>query len=185
MPERTCIATREKADQSDLIRLLRSPDGEVLVDYRGRLGGRGAWVLPRRAAIATLEKKPRILSRALRGPVKTEGLLTAVLAANRLAVEGALSLAARSGSVVGGGERVRGALRSDRAAALVLASDASPRGSKDLTRRAGVLPVVVLHFDRDALGAHVGRGPRAELVVLRGKAGDYLLRELHRWLALR
>ena len=185
MPERTCVATREKADQADLIRLIRSPEGEVLVDYRGRLGGRGAWVLPRRDAIAKLEKRPRILSRTLHGPVKTEGLLAAVQDANRLAVEGALSLAARSGSVVGGGERVRGALKSDRAAALILAGDASPRGFQDLTRRAGDLPVVVLHFDRDSLGAHVGRGPRAALVVLRGKAGDYLLRELRRWLALR
>ncbi len=186
MPERTCVATRVKADQRELIRLVRSPDdGRVVVDYRGRLPGRGAWVTPSRGALQKLEQRPKVLAKVLRGPVAVEGLLDQVLFANRAAVEQALSLAARSGSVVGGGERVRGALQSERACALILACDASPRGSADLTRRARDLPVVTLHLDREALGARIGRGPRAALVVMRGKAGDYLSRELRRWAALR
>ncbi len=164
---------------------MRSPDGQVLVDYRGKLPGRGAWVTPSRAALEKLEKRPKGLVKALRGPVEVEGLLAQAQAANQAAVEQALSLAGRSGSVVGGGDRVRGALKSERAVALILANDASPRGSADLTRRARDLPVVTLHLDREALGGRIGRGPRAALVVMRGKAGNYLLRELRRWSALR
>jgi predicted RNA-binding protein YlxR (DUF448 family) len=185
MPERTCVATREKADQKDLIRLIRAPDGQILVDYRGRLTGRGAWVKPELRALERLQDRPRILGKVLRGPVQVAGLVEQVQAANLSAVLQSLSLAARSGSLVGGGERVRGALKSDRACALILASDASPRGSADLSRRARNLPVVTLPLDRDALGAQIGRGSRAALVVMRGKAGNYLLRELQRWTALR
>ncbi len=172
MPERTCVATRERADQDALLRLVRTPDGQVVVDYRGRLPGRGAWVKPARSALELLERKPKILSKVLRGPVRVEGLLAQAQASNQAALEHALSLASRSGSVVGGGDRVRTALNSGRATALILAADASPRGSADLARRAGGLPVVTLPLDRETLGARIGRGPRAALVVLRGKAGE-------------
>jgi uncharacterized protein len=185
MAERTCVATRVKADQSELIRLSLAPDGQVVVDYRGRLPGRGAWVTPSREAFEALQKRPKALAKVLQGPVQVEGLLDQARVANLAAVELALSLASRSGSVVGGGDRVRGALKSERACALILACDASPRGSADLAGRARDLPVVTLHLDRDTLGARIGRGPRAALVVMRGKAGNYLLRELRRWAALR
>jgi predicted RNA-binding protein YlxR (DUF448 family) len=43
-PERTCVGCRRAAGKLDLIRVVRTPEGEVLVDADGRAPGRGAYV---------------------------------------------------------------------------------------------------------------------------------------------
>lgn len=185
IPERTCIATREAADPEELVRLVAGPDGLVHVDYRRRLPGRGAWVTPSRAAVEVLERKPAIAARALRAEVRTEGLLQRVREANRAALTEAISVAARSGSVIGGGERTREAIVSPRALALLIAADASERVIADLISRAPAVPSFEVPWTVPELGAHVGKGPRSSLVVLDGRPGRRLLRELRRFASLR
>ena len=41
---RTCIVTRDKRPKRELIRILRTPDGNVCCDPSGRADGRGAYV---------------------------------------------------------------------------------------------------------------------------------------------
>ncbi len=185
MAVRTCLATRRKADRSELIRLVLAPGGRVEVDWRGRLPGRGAWVTPSRQAVERLQAKPGLLRRALGGEVEVDGLLERVRAANVRALADALTLAHRAGCLRSGGERVRAALGGPGAAALLLASDASPRLAEDLRRRAGDLPVFELPWDREALGRLLGKGPRAAIVVVGGAPTRPLLRELRRLAALR
>ena len=184
--ERMCVVTRERRPPQDLVRLVLSPQGRVEVDYRSKLQGRGAWVLPQRALIEKLEKHPKILTRPLKATsITADGLLERVRAANVQAVLDGLSICARAGALTGGKDGVRGAISSGAALAVVLADDASPRLTQDLIRRADPLPVVVIPLDRDRLGAKVGKGPRAALAVRRGRPGRHLLNELHRLVALR
>ncbi len=42
-PRRTCIACRESSDKKQLVRFALDPKGNVLVDYRQRLPGRGVY----------------------------------------------------------------------------------------------------------------------------------------------
>lgn len=42
-PQRTCLGCRTVFDQKQLLRFVLSPQKEVVVDYRGRLPGRGAY----------------------------------------------------------------------------------------------------------------------------------------------
>lgn len=42
-PVRTCVACRKRASRADLLRVVLS-DGQLLVDDRAVLPGRGAWV---------------------------------------------------------------------------------------------------------------------------------------------
>ena len=44
IPLRTCVITREKLPKKDLLRIVRTPEGEVLVDETGKMNGRGAYV---------------------------------------------------------------------------------------------------------------------------------------------
>jgi hypothetical protein len=44
IPLRTCIACRQKRPKRDLIRVVRTPDGSIQVDPRGKQAGRGAYV---------------------------------------------------------------------------------------------------------------------------------------------
>ena len=43
-PQRTCIACRQTGDKRGLIRLVRTPDGQVVVDPTGKRAGRGAYL---------------------------------------------------------------------------------------------------------------------------------------------
>ena len=46
-PERSCIACRESRSKRDLIRVVRTPSGEVALDLTGKLSGRGAYLCKR------------------------------------------------------------------------------------------------------------------------------------------
>jgi hypothetical protein len=177
--------TRRKADPLDLVRLVLSPEGELFVDYRAKLPGRGAWVLPEKGVLERLEKQPKLLQRAFRRPVETEGILQKVQDSNRLAVQNALSLAARSGVLIGGGKRVREALAGPRCLGVIFAEDASPRLKRDLLSRVTDLLGYELTADRVALGAQIGKGPRAALAIIDSQPGRHLIRELQRHHALR
>lgn len=43
-PARTCVACRTERQKRDLIRIVRTPDGNVVMDLSGRLAGRGAYL---------------------------------------------------------------------------------------------------------------------------------------------
>ena len=46
IPMRQCLGCREMKQKRELIRVVRSPEGEVLLDSRGKKPGRGAYVCP-------------------------------------------------------------------------------------------------------------------------------------------
>ncbi|HJM75603.1 MAG TPA: YlxR family protein [Dehalococcoidia bacterium] len=43
-PQRTCVVCREPRDKRDLVRLVRTSEGRVQLDERGRMPGRGAYL---------------------------------------------------------------------------------------------------------------------------------------------
>ena len=64
IPMRQCLGCREMKQKKELIRVVRTPEGEISLDFRGKVPGRGAYVCP---SSACLEKaiKIRALERAL------------------------------------------------------------------------------------------------------------------------
>ena len=64
-PKRTCVGCRRAAGKLDLIRVVRTPRGEVLVDADGRAPGRGAYVHADRACAAAAISRG-MLARSLR-----------------------------------------------------------------------------------------------------------------------
>ena len=44
VPCRTCVITREKLPKKELIRVVRTPEGEVIIDETGKANGRGAYL---------------------------------------------------------------------------------------------------------------------------------------------
>lgn len=61
---RRCIVTHESHEKRDLIRVVRTPDGRVVIDATGKVNGRGAYLVRRRDAILLAQKK-NALSHAL------------------------------------------------------------------------------------------------------------------------
>ncbi len=44
IPCRTCVITKEKLPKNELIRVVRTPEGNVVIDESGKLNGRGAYL---------------------------------------------------------------------------------------------------------------------------------------------
>ena len=44
IPERQCLGCNEHKPKKDLLRVVRTPDGEVLLDFTGKKNGRGAYI---------------------------------------------------------------------------------------------------------------------------------------------
>jgi len=44
IPMRTCVITGEKLPKKELIRVVRTPEGNVIVDETGKANGRGAYL---------------------------------------------------------------------------------------------------------------------------------------------
>ena len=67
-PERLCVGCREKHPKGELIRIVRSPAGEIAVDFSGKSPGRGAYLCPREACL-TAARKQNGLARSFKGRV--------------------------------------------------------------------------------------------------------------------
>ena len=63
IPLRQCVGCREHKPKKELIRVVRSPEGAVSLDFRGKLPGRGAYVCPLDTCLAKA-RKSRALERA-------------------------------------------------------------------------------------------------------------------------
>ena len=44
IPLRTCVITKEQLPKQELLRIVRTKEGEVLVDETGKVNGRGAYI---------------------------------------------------------------------------------------------------------------------------------------------
>lgn len=44
IPERQCLGCNEHKPKSELLRVLRTPEGEILLDFTGKKSGRGAYI---------------------------------------------------------------------------------------------------------------------------------------------
>ena len=59
-PMRMCLGCREMKPKRELIRVVRSPEGEVSLDDRGKKPGRGAYVCPNQACLARAIKQRQL-----------------------------------------------------------------------------------------------------------------------------
>lgn len=68
IPMRSCIVTKEKCEKRDLLRIVRTPEGNVIVDITGKANGRGAY-LKKTVEVINSAEKTKILERVLETPV--------------------------------------------------------------------------------------------------------------------
>lgn len=71
IPMRRCLATGESFPKKELLRIVRTPEGEVKVDTTGKLNGKGAYLSKSMEALNVARKK-NLLSNALEVNVDEE-----------------------------------------------------------------------------------------------------------------
>jgi hypothetical protein len=166
-PLRTCVACRREAEPEALLRLARTPDGRVVADWRGSLGGRGAHVCPTRACLAAAAKG-EVLDRAFRAAVRrpvADELVAAVRAALARRLGALLGSATGGRKAVAGADAVRRAIDLGQAVLVVAATDAA--AAAEVARRAAERGVPVrFAADKAALGEMLGKRPTAIAAIL-------------------
>ena len=82
IPMRQCLGCREMKPKKELIRVVRSPEGEISLDFRGKANGRGAYVCPDPACLKKAVRA-KAIARALETEIPDEiyALLTAQMEA--------------------------------------------------------------------------------------------------------
>ena len=63
IPMRQCLGCREMKPKRELVRVVKSPEGEIVLDRTGKAPGRGAYICPDAACLKKAEKC-RALERA-------------------------------------------------------------------------------------------------------------------------
>jgi len=191
-PERKCILTGEHGGRAALIRLALDDAGGVHADLGARAPGRGAWLSPDRALIATAAAKGK-----LRGVLMRAFKTTRIAVADDLAETIAtglerraldrLGLENKAGHLIWGSERIADALGSGRARLLLHAADAAPDGSAKLDGKARGAPravaVAVLPAGREQLSLALGRENVVHAAVCDPAAATRVLAAVDRWRA--
>ncbi len=159
--ERRCIVSGEIMPDSQLVRFVAAPDGQVVPDVAAKLPGRGLWVSATRKAV-TLAVEKKLFARAAKANVTaTADLAERTEKALATRMLGDLGIARRSGALVLGFDNVLRALDGARPpAVLIEAIDGSGDGKRKLYNAAharGTKPEVLECLTSAELGLALGR----------------------------
>ena len=68
---RTCVVSREKLPKKELVRIVRTPSQEVIIDLTGKQNGRGAY-LKKDLEVIEKAKRSKILEKYLEVKIKDD-----------------------------------------------------------------------------------------------------------------
>ena len=71
IPQRQCMGCRERMEKKALIRVVRTPEGQVCLDFSGKLNGRGAYICPKAECLKKAQKS-KALDRSLEVTIPDE-----------------------------------------------------------------------------------------------------------------
>ena len=175
MPERMCIVTRAVMDEAELVRFVRSPEGEVVPDLLRKLPGRGVWVKAARETVTEAVAKG-LFSRGFKAQTKVAPELADRLGVLlRQQVVSHLSLARKAGEALSGFFKVEEALRRGPVRLLLHAAGAGSDGSAKLNRLRGERTVVCDFLTTDDLDLAFGRTNVVHAAVAEGGLAERLL----------
>jgi len=184
-PQRTCIACRQTKAQDQLVRYVVAPDGVVLIDYRHRLPGRGAYTCIDLECLQTAVTRKQF-QRSFQGQCTQisfaslqKGLQQALL--QRLT--NLIGMARKSSQVSSGSNAVMMVLRQRTVPALVLISEDISAGIAEKIRELSARQNVSCYqlFSKGMLGQVLGKGERSVLAIQAGPLADAFLLELQRY----
>lgn len=74
IPQRMCIACKVHKDKKELIRVVKSQDGQISLDFTGKKAGRGAYICNDINCINKMVKN-KLLNKAFETPINEETYL--------------------------------------------------------------------------------------------------------------
>ncbi|MCI6261484.1 MAG: DUF448 domain-containing protein [Pyramidobacter sp.] len=178
---RSCVACRRERAPRDMLRVVRRPDGQVVLDEQGKTSGRGAYVCPEPQCVALCLKR-RLLEKSLKCSVPAEvqaklraavnlGESDALPDAAELfeEIKGTLGLARRAGELIVGQDRVLNSLSAGQNLSVLLTRDHSETLKRAIDAKAADVHVLA-GVSRLELGQLLGLR-QAQIVALPLRSG--------------
>ncbi|HJV65698.1 MAG TPA: DUF448 domain-containing protein [Geomonas sp.] len=169
IPQRSCLACREPRDKGNLLRFVLAPDRTLVPDLQQKLPGRGAYTCLKASCLRQAAQKKQF-SRGFKGEVlgaDAEGLVRQVEEKLRERIASYISLANKGGKIVSGSDQVAERLKKGEAGLLFVATDISQESGEKFRGLARLHKIqVASFFDKERLGALVGKELRSVLIVL-------------------
>lgn len=184
-PQRSCVVCRKKIPAQELLRFVCSPDAELVLDYRHKLPGRGAYTCCN-SACYTRALDSSAFSRSFKRPCKpasihviVQQLRTQILAK----VVSLLGMARKSGIAVSGQQAIMHALRRPREVGWVLLTDdMAPAAAEKLQRQVQAHDICIMRgIDKEILTQALGTGERSAVLLKRSSLAQALKSELQRY----
>ena len=60
MPLRRCAGCNEQKSKKEFVRVIRTPEGEILLDESGKANGRGVYLCPKKSCLQKARKAKRL-----------------------------------------------------------------------------------------------------------------------------
>ncbi len=165
---RKCIVTGKVLEKEQMLRFTVMADGMVVPDFRKKLPGKGVYVVDAKSSL-TKAVEANLFAKALKMKAKVDKDLPAKV--ETLLMRRALdlvSLARKAGDLVWGMDKVVDALKKNRVAFLLEASDAGEDGRKKLESYAKDLEIFKL-FTVEELDKELAKDNTVYLALVKGK----------------
>ncbi|MGQ0672977.1 MAG: RNA-binding protein [Hyphomicrobium sp.] len=191
-PTRLCASTRTERPLDELIRFVAGPDGAIVVDLAGKLPGRGVWLTcDRRIVSAAVKSNP--FARSLKRSVRVDPDLAEAVDRGLLTrVQGALSIANKSGLISSGFTQIDGQLAAGGVWLLVHGSDAAEGGRDKLDRKftascreLGREALILSPLTIEQMSLAMGRANVVHAALKQGGAAEKFLSEAGRLMRYR
>jgi predicted RNA-binding protein YlxR (DUF448 family)/ribosomal protein L7Ae-like RNA K-turn-binding protein len=183
---RTCLGCRVSKNKEELVRLMKSPDGIVVIDYKRTLPGRGAYVCPTESCIRDAFSRKQITRVFKVSQIEgVEEFLDRLRKLILYRISSLLSLARKAGKVVDGREAVEKGMEKGTIKLLVFAEDLSPlsfKEMKDICLKRGI--VHYTNLSKDEMGGLIGKGERGALGIADESFSSLLGKEFERFKSL-
>jgi predicted RNA-binding protein YlxR (DUF448 family) len=184
-PQRTCLGCRKAFARKDLLRFVLAPQGELLVDYKGKLPGRGAYTCVDPACIGEAIRR-RQFSRTFKRellPVADDYISRELSRQIQDRISGLIGMARKAHQLLSGSSLILDRLSAGAPLAfVVIASDVSDGIGKKVIGRATNRSVRYYRmFEKEFLGRLLGTGQRSVLALLPGSLAAAIRVELERY----
>ena len=181
LAERTCLGCQQVYPKDQLIRLVCSAAGQVLLDIHGKLPGRGTYLCAQRPCAEQALKRARLQETFRREVTLTpiDELVHAMVNVMEERARGCIRIARKAGRVVSGYTQVSRALSHGTVACLLIAEDTARERRREYEDWCARRQIPCRSFLTKArLGELAGRAESSAMGILEPRLGERLRKDL-------
>ncbi|MCP4605422.1 MAG: DUF448 domain-containing protein [Proteobacteria bacterium] len=173
---RICVSCRNRKPIKELLRIIRTPEGDLAIDWRRNLGGRGAHVCPAKSCIEDAVKN-RSFNHALKTKINYSRAQYLIKSAQDFflkRISTLISSCSGLGAIAPGADAATSALKQNKAFLILVANDSSLKADYENKAKKNSIPLRILK-NKELIGELTGRRPTGVLAICNAGLANALM----------